>query len=153
MILFVMLRRNLVVWLKRRTKYHQDVVNGEDIAMIRRYAPFWPDESIGEKGNVYNKLPWWRPFNILLHAWNVGQDEIMHDHPRWTITICLKGTMIERTPWQTKTLTPGCFVIRSRKYIHGITIPPQPGKVWTLFIVGPRKYKQNWFKVVPIRPL
>jgi len=98
-----------------------------------------------------NALPWWLPFNAFLHHWKLGSEtpESFHDHPRWSITICLKGRIIERTPWRERVLTPGSVVIRSRKYIHAFEIPPGAGEVWTLFIVGRRKHRQNSFEVIP----
>ncbi len=111
-----------------------------------RWAPFWPDEWGGK-----NRPPWWRPFNILLHCWDPepGYDEEFHDHPRWSVTICLKGRIIERTPWGAKTLKPGSVVIRSRKAIHGFTMPEgHAGETWTLFIVGRRDHPQSTYTIV-----
>lgn len=146
--------RNLIAWFARRNMATRiSVVNAEDTVGFVRFAPWRPDEFITRSGRRFNALPWWSPFNVLLHAWNECEEKEMHDHPRWSITICLQGTIIEHTPWATRTLRPGSIIVRSRKYIHAFTVPPQRGKVWTLFIVGPRNYPQHWFKVRDLRPL
>lgn len=118
-----------------------------------RYMPFWLDEWIDENGKVQNKLPWWRPFNFLIHQWapeyEDGEREF-HDHPRWSITLVLRGEIVEETPWGRKLLKPGSIVIRSRKYIHRLRVAPEwMDKVWTLFIVGPRSHQQNFYDVKP----
>lgn len=126
-----------------------NVVRHEDRAVIlHRYQPFWPDEWIGSGGAHFARPPWWRPFNILLHRWVATHNEEMHDHPRWSITIVLRGMLVEHTPWGSRGLKPGSVVIRSRKYIHAFEFVPgaQP---WTLFIVGRRNHKQNGFIVKP----
>jgi hypothetical protein len=94
-----------------------------------------------------NALPWWLPCNAFLHHWNPepGYEEDLHDHPRWSITIVLKGQLTERTPWGNRRLRPGSIVIRSRKYIHGFS--EVTGDVWTLFIVGRRVARQSTYVV------
>jgi hypothetical protein len=94
-------------------------------------------------------LPWWLPLNAFLHHWRLGANtpEEFHDHPRWSVTIVLKGRILERTPWGVNQLRPGSVVIRSRKYIHAFEIPEGAGEVWTLFIVGRRKHRQNQYDV------
>jgi hypothetical protein len=126
-----------------------NVVRHEDRAVIlHRYQPFWLDEWIGGNGEHYNRPPWWRPFNVLLHQWVATHNEEMHDHPRWSVTIVLRGTLVEHTPWGSRVLTPGSVVIRSRKYIHAFEFVPGV-EPWTLFIVGRRNHKQNGFIVKP----
>lgn len=149
--------RALILWLVRRTPYHRrcKVVTFEGNYEFRRFCPFWTDEYVSGAGTHFSRPPWWRPFNILLHHWRPDKDEAepMHDHPRWTVTIVLKGQIIERTPWSERLLSPGAIVIRSRKAIHSFQLPPgQSGKVWTLFIVGRRDYEQSTFQVVPRAP-
>lgn len=93
------------------------------------------------------KLPWWLPFNAFLHHWHPEKGaEEFHDHPRWSVTICLSGGITEVTPWGRKVLRPGSVVIRTRRAIHQFENPE--GEVWTLFIVGRRKARQNTFEVV-----
>lgn len=145
-------------WAERRSKGRKVPVvtfRGEDLftrlEFFRRDE--WPDSWWDPHRESYptrpNKLPWWLPFNMFVHNWSPspGFEEDLHDHPRWTITICLKGRIIERTPWGDRLLKPGSIVIRSRKAIHGFALPDQAdGEVWTLFIVGRRKYRQNTYE-------
>ena len=124
------------------------VTQDTDKQILLRYQPFWLDEYvIGEKH--YHRPPWWRPFNILIHQWKQSSDEGMHDHPRWSITIVLKGSLIEKTPWGNKKLTPGSVVIRSHKAIHSFEVCEE--NTWTMFIVGRRNHKQNGYTVTPVK--
>lgn len=151
----------VVLWLvgrfkaryRGRARWHkQPVVTHDGLFLFHRFDPFWPDEWVTAEGKRYNRPPWWRPFNALLHHWKPtpGTREGYHDHPRWSITICLRGALDEHTPWATKRLRPGSIVIRSRKYIHAFSIPEgYSGKTWTLFIVGRRNHAQNSYVVTP----
>lgn len=135
-----------IAWAKRRCAYATPVVTFGGSFLFTRYAFLWPDEWEGK-----HALPWWRPFNLLLHCWNPepGQREAMHDHPRWSITVCLRGRIIERTPWGERLLMPGSIVVRSRKAIHSFEVPAgYGGDTWTLFIVGRRKHRQNTYSIV-----
>lgn len=139
-----------------RTKGHywlrQSVERFDGPLLFYRYTPFWPDEWINSDGKHYSRPPWYRPFNILLHRWCPSDElgEQMHDHPRWSVTLCLRGKMIEHTPWGDNVLTAGSIVVRSRKYIHAFSIPKgYSGKTWTLFIVGRRNHAQNTYVVTP----
>jgi hypothetical protein len=131
------------------------VTFGGDLLFFR-YQFLWPDEylwgrSDGTKVMAY-ALPWWRPFNAFVHRWCPVPDlrESIHDHPRWSITVCLRGRIIERTPWGERLLTPGSVVFRSHKAIHSFEVPAgYRGKTWTLFIVGRRKHRQNVYQVAP----
>jgi hypothetical protein len=117
---------------------------------FRRWAPLWPDERVDRQGMHHNRPPWWRPFNVLLHWWcpHAGYAEVFHDHPRWSVTICLRGRLVEETPWRRRTLGPGSIVVRSRKYIHRLKVPDgYSGRTWTLFIVGRRDHVQNDYVV------
>ena len=120
------------------------VVTFDGVHLFDRYQPLWPDEYQGS-----NKLPWWRPFNVLFHNWKHGEAEAFHDHPRWSVTIVLKGQIVEHTPWRRKLLKPGSIVFRSRKFIHAFDLPEGQDDVWTMFIVGRRKHEQNSFVVNP----
>lgn len=139
------LLRRFILWaIKRNDGLSYSVVTFGGSRLFYRYEPFGQDE-----WGAY-KLPWWKPVNALLHRWVAGKDqrEAMHDHPRWSITVCLRGKIIERTPWGERTLTPGSVVIRSRKAIHSFEVPDgYRGKTWTLFIVGRRKHRQNTYEV------
>lgn len=145
--------RGFILWGRRRAARQRDIrrmVDGDGRTSAIRHAFLWPDEWITD--NVrYHRPPWWRPFNAFLHCWRPQHDgEEFHDHPRWSITICLKGCMVERTPWGERTLTPGSIVIRSRKAIHAFFVPHEHrGKTWTLFIVGRRNHWQNRYQIIP----
>jgi hypothetical protein len=130
----------------------QRVVTFDGKFLFWRFAPFWEDEWIGKDGKVWHPLPWWRPVNALLHNWSPepGTREGWHDHPRWSITVCLRGKMIEHTPWGDHVLTPGSIMVRTRKAIHAFSIPEgYSGRTWTLFIVGRRNHRQNTYVVTP----
>lgn len=136
------MHRGRGTWRGRRGYW---VVTFGGSKLFRRYEPFWPDEW----GELY-PMPWWRPVNALLHLWAPSgeQREAMHDHPRWSVTVCLRGRIIERTPWGERTLTPGSMVFRTRKAIHSFEVPAgYRGKTWTLFVVGRRKHRQNTYEV------
>lgn len=116
--------------------------------VARRYFPFFDDEIQRRDNAIYRKLPWYAPFNAVLHGWVAHDDEQMHDHPRRSVTIVLKGELIEKTPWGDKRLRPGSIVFRSPKYIHGFRVEPQhSARTWTLFLVGRRAYPQNTYVV------
>jgi hypothetical protein len=146
----VSLLDRFLAWVQKAPP--QPVVTFGDEHVFTRYAPFWPDEVRTDGGNVRCRPPWFRPFNILFHCWDPepGSEEAMHDHPRWSITVCLKGQIIERTPWSERLLRPGSIVIRSRKAIHSFVVPDEHlGKTWTMFIVGRRNHRQNTYFVLP----
>lgn len=170
--------RKFIVWAIRRSKYRYQVVTFEGKFSFYRWEPFWPDEIFDrswdrhkewflkyylpknyvsstswtgrDPWHKFNRPPFWRPFNALLHCWRPEHDgEEFHDHPRWSITIMLRGSIIEDTPWSTRVLVPGSVVFRSRKAIHSFRVLPQHrGKSWTLFIVGRRNYRQNTYHIV-----
>jgi hypothetical protein len=139
----------LINWMVARQPHPQRLMNSDHSAQIaERYRPFWEDEWT-HNGKTNHRPPWWRPFNILLHRWIIGNDESgWHDHPRWSITILLKGRLIERTPWGDRALKPGSIVFRPRKAIHRFD-KPDGEDAWTLFIVGRRNHEQNAYTVTP----
>lgn len=147
-----------ITWAKRGIAV-QPVITFEGQDLFDRYEFLrrdeWPDSWWDPNRDDYpvrpNRLPWYMPFNAFLHHWMLGPNtpESFHDHPRWSITICLKGKIVERTPWGERLLTPGSVVVRSRKAIHAFEVPEGAGEVWTLFIVGRRKHRQNSYVVTP----
>lgn len=145
----------LILWLVRRNSIPQRVLAHDDHAcLFYRYSPFWPDEYWSRwASRMMRRLPWWRPFNVFLHWWVTDHKQGMHSHPRWTITIVLRGRVIEHTPWRSRMLRPGSIVFRSYKCIHAFELPPgMRRKTWTLFIVGRRMYQQNGFVVQKFGP-
>jgi hypothetical protein len=157
------LTRRFIVWAIRRTPCgRQHVIafkrrdDGSEILGFYRYAFMWHDEYVGKDGKRWNRPPWWRPFNMLLHFWCPDPDyaEEFHDHPRWSITLCLRGKITEHTPWSSRELHAGSIVIRSRKAIHRFTVAPEYSrKTWTLFIVGRRNHWQNTYSVISRKPV
>lgn len=159
-----------IEWAKRGVPA-RDVVTHEGKKLLFRRWEFlrwdeWPDSFVDDhksrckcsfcpvckNGLRPGTLPWWMPFNAFLHRWEPepGALEEFHDHPRWSITICLKGRITEVTPWGRRELKAGSIVVRSRKAIHRFEIPEGAGdEIWTLFIVGRRKARQNTYAVTP----
>ena len=141
--------KRLILWAVRRDGDPVRVVTFEGTPLFRRYMPFRRDEWWNAaRGAWVNRLPWWLPVNAFVHRWTNSERADFHDHPRWSITVCLRGRIIEHTPWSTRELRPGSVVFRSRKFIHAFELPPgSAGKTWTLFIVGRRKHAQNSYVV------
>ena len=149
---FRLLADAFILWAIRRARHPLRVVTFGGDLLFQRYEFLWPDEYLLESGRMYNRLPWWRPCNAFVHRWCPvpEQRESIHDHPRWSITLCLRGRIIERTPWGERLLKPGSIVFRSHKAIHSFEVPRgYQGKTWTLFIVGRRKHRQNTYVVTP----
>ena len=139
-----------ILWVvKTCPRYQiQNIIDSDGTPRMRRYAPFWHDEWTDSDGQHHQRPPWYRPFNLLVHRWLGSQEEQMHDHPRWSITICLRGRLIEHTPWGSTVLTPGSMAFRSRKAIHSLEVcKGYEGKAWTVFIVGRRNHLQNYYSI------
>lgn len=98
----------------------------------------------------WHLIPRNRWFNIYLHKF-VGDDDerACHDHPWWSLSIRLKGRMIENyiehVPFQIsdggislnhERLAPR-FCFRHAGFAHRLELINKP--CWTLFITGPRK--------------
>lgn len=145
------LAKAFILWGIRRRSYDKRwAVTFTGEISFKRFAFAWPDEWItGDKR--WHRPPWYRPFNAFLHWWKPQHcGEEFHDHPRWSITVCLRGKLVEMTPWGERVLTPGSVVFRSRKAIHAFRVPwDYRGKTWTLFIVGRRNHRQNRYVIQP----
>lgn len=151
----------LIRWAVAHSPHRQGVVTFDGKRLFDRFEFLrfdeWPDatwDANGGPGGKFpkrpHKLPWWMPLNAFLHSWNPepGSQEGFHDHPRWSVTVCLAGRIIERTPWGDRLLKPGSIVIRSRKAIHAFKVPEDhTGPIWTMFIVGRRVSRQNTFVI------
>lgn len=90
---------------------------------------------------------WWviprnKIFNIYLHHIRHSDDDrALHDHPWWSLSLCLAGFMVEyykkgeyinrRGVWQ------GDVVFRNGSFAHRLEIPEDGKGAWTLFITGP----------------
>lgn len=95
----------------------------------------------------YFLIPRNRWFNVYLHKFSGSDDgRALHDHPWWSVSVLLKGSLWEVTP------QPGHkhfnqfhrirrFIPRFRRptALHRIVKPARPEPAWTLFITGPRR--------------
>lgn len=144
------------MWMVRRTEWFKkhpltswNDEKQQHYRVATRYMPFLEDEVQRGDDTIYHPLPWWAPFNALLHHWRAHDDgPRMHDHPRCSLTICLRGELVERTPWGERTLRPGAIVFRTSRYIHGFRVAPEHScRTWTLFLVGRRRRAQNTYVV------
>ena len=82
--------------------------------------------------------------NVYLHKFGRSDDDrALHDHPWYSVSLLLKGELLEHSfnrkrhiPW----LWPVC---RSAKFAHRLELVKGP--VWTLFITGPRIRKWGFY--------
>ncbi len=83
-------------------------------------------------------LPRNRICNIYLHRFQGSDDaRALHDHPWYSVSILLKGNLIEHLPNnQSKVIRAGQITIRGPKFLHRIELPRQQTAV-TLFCTGP----------------
>lgn len=97
-----------------------------------------PDMDIGP-GYMHRwyVIPRNRFFNIYLHKIiRSDDDQALHDHPWWSVSILLEGELLEFM--ETSYRVPKRFipVVRSAELAHRLVV--LDGPVWTLFITGPR---------------
>jgi len=105
-----------------------------------------PDLIIGTPADPYLRRWWLLPrnkwFNVYLHNFIRSDNDIMHDHQYWNISIVLKGFYLEflkkdPEPRRPHVRTRGAIVFRRPESAHRIEL--YPGVVaWTLFVTGPR---------------
>jgi len=82
-------------------------------------------------------IPRNRFFNIYLHCFTGSDyDRALHDHPWWSLSILMKGELIEHTFNAKKTIPRWLPIIRSAKRAHRIELVRGPA--WTIFITGPK---------------
>ena len=83
-------------------------------------------------------LPRNRLLNIYLHKFlGSDDDRALHDHPWYSLSITLKGRLIEHLPGNNRrTITAGGITLRSPKFQHRIELPAGESAV-TLFMTGP----------------
>lgn len=108
-----------------------------------------PDFLIGPSDDDPYMRRWWviprnKWFNIYLHHMlHDDDDRAAHDHPWWSLSLCLKGhirefELIHGTKpqrYRTNDIYEGDWKWRGTKYAHRLTLPD--GEAWTLFITGP----------------
>lgn len=111
------------------------------------------DFVIGGADNPY-MYRWWiiprnRWFNVYLHrVVKDDDDRALHDHPFWSLSLCLEGRLGEIYALGVDDLgvvgeavrfvRPGDLVWRRSRFAHRLLLPPREPEAWTLFITGPR---------------
>ena len=120
------------VWLARRIE-----------AAIDRRLEREADFVIGGRERPY-MLRWFiiprnRFLNIYHHViLRSDDDRALHDHPWWSLSIVLSGTMLEVLPGDVRrSLWAGAIVLRRAEDAHRLEIR-DGGFCKTLFITGPR---------------
>lgn len=111
-----------------------------------------PNLIIGDRTDPY-MLRWWLlPRNPLLYIYlhNVmrsDDDRALHDHPWASISLALKGRVLEHTAGggRPREIRAGHWRWRSARMAHRLELPvvhteygPQQDYFWSLFITGPR---------------
>lgn len=111
-----------------------------------------PDFLIGPTQEDPYMRRWWiiprnKIFNIYLHHMlHDDDDRAPHDHPWWSLSLCLDGRIHEyeylhrKRPngdqaFKLNKIVAGDFKWRGTKFAHRLTLPD--GEAWTLFITGP----------------
>jgi len=89
-----------------------------------------------------------RYFNIYLHQFlDSDDDRALHDHPWVSVSILLKGELIEHLPnGDRQMIRRGRVIYRSPTYLHRIELPENQSAT-TLFITGP--VVRKWGFVCP----
>ena len=93
-------------------------------------------------------LPRNRYLNIYLHKFlGSDDDRALHDHPWISISILLKGELLEYFPdGSCQRIKRGKFIYRTPTHLHRIELP-EGQTATTLFITGP--VVRNWGFVCP----
>lgn len=139
-------------FIRLLTKYYRyvDIYAYDKEIVARRYFLLWRDR-FNDDGEVVTRWAWQKRLtNIVIHNWRSSEKHDLHSHPNWTVTIVLKGWIIEERANATyllksKILRPGSIVFRNPHDFHRFIIPPsvqKSGGAWTLFIRAPWKYRQ-----------
>lgn len=104
-----------------------------------------PDFIIGEPYSYMHRwyiIPRNKWFNIYLHEyWGDDSDEVTHDHPWKSWSLCLQGYLREEIgtvgPKATRFIGPGDFVYRNETFAHRLSlVENQETQPVTLFITG-----------------
>jgi hypothetical protein len=109
--------------------------------MLRLKRP--PDFVINDPGMDIPYLSrWWliprnRFFNVYLHKFTRSDsDRALHDHPWYSMSVLLKGKLLEHQLGADRWIKRFVPVFRSARFAHRLELIEGP--VWTLFITGPR---------------
>src|SRR3989304_8508241 len=118
---------------------------------MRVYCTRRADRCIGSPGDIYLRR-WYlwprnRLINLYLHVYRRSDDaRALHDHPWWSLSICLFGQYDELIGYrgnraevaETRFRTAGDVVLRSARHSHRIAVDGRlADQVWTLFLTGP----------------
>lgn len=86
----------------------------------------------------WHLIPHNRWFNIYLHNIRHSDDDrALHDHPWWNVSIILKGSYREQTPYGTLFRPRWSVIFRRATARHRLIIKGNRD-AWTLFITGPK---------------
>ncbi len=92
-------------------------------------------------------------FEAMIHQFFLSDEPILHDHPWDSCSIILGGGysehVLDRQGRETSYFRhPGYVGVRSRRQCHRVRLQPNSeGKVWTIFITGPRR--RQWGFMTP----
>lgn len=76
-------------------------------------------------------------FNVYLHHMRHDDDDrALHDHPWWSISLCLAGLIKEHLEDGDRIVAMGDWRFRTGKMLHRLSLPF--GDAWTIFITGPK---------------
>lgn len=103
-----------------------------------------PHRIIGENYlHRWHLIPRNRWFNVYLHKF-LGSDDgrALHDHPWASVSILLKGWLIEVLPrahgqMQWRKIRRFLPVFRKSTHAHRLVVVDEQDPAWTLFITGP----------------
>lgn len=116
-------------------------------ALARHVARRQPDRCIGtnylQRWYVIPRNP---ILNIYLHRF-LGDDpgRSPHDHPWWSVSVAICGTMHERTFTQggkIRRIEAGMVILRTPRHAHQLFVASSNPYPMTLFVTGPRI--RNW---------
>lgn len=93
-------------------------------------------------------LPRNRIMNVYLHKFlGSDHDRALHDHPWYSVSVVLKGELIEHLPNDvSRTIKRGKITIRNPRFQHRIELP-KGQTAMTIFITGP--IVRNWGFICP----
>lgn len=97
-----------------------------------------PDRNIGP-GYMLRWYAWPRNkmSNLYVHEFlRSDDDRALHDHPWWSVSVCLSGEMIEHLPsGRVRCVRAGDVRLRSARHAHRLELVSD--RALTLFLTGP----------------
>lgn len=87
----------------------------------------------------WHLIPRNKYFNIYLHHMlHSDDDRALHDHPWWSISLCLAGTMeeVRSHPVSWAEVEQGMVIVRHAAIPHRLVLA-LGRDAWTLFVTGP----------------